>query len=671
MGTSKTLGGERLGAGKKMKVDLHNYGRSTHDLGFIFRSSMSAGTLVPFMCKLGLPGDEWDIELNCDVKTLPTIGPMFGSMKVQLDVFQTPYRLYQALLHNNMLGVGMDMARVKLPLLSLNCKTLDFNSATPVEFQQINQSALLAYLGIRGVGKSNEVCGFVTREFNAIPLLAYWDIYKNYYANKQEEIGAFIHTGTPYSWKWQRIGYVTGGVQMWMEVFGSTSTLDRYINDGSELVIDVDKGSAGDENANNIEIYVSGDISAWQRPEQLGNVTVNTNYINFDRITIKLIGIGNINDNYIDMSDIGNILRFKEPIDIRETPIHIETFELSEIDNLRENILKQNKSVPFIVAADEQQAKPLNYPLTLMSNNQMATQFSQEGLGLKTYQSDIFNNWLNTEWIDGENGINMITAISTTEDYFTLDTLNLSKKVYEMLNRIAVSGGSYNDWLEAVYDQEQYGKAESPVYMGGLSKEIIFQEVVSTAEAGADNPLGTLGGKGKMSGKHKGGKINIKCSEPCVIMGIVSITPRIDYSQGNDFTVHLRTMDDLHKPALDEIGFQDLITEQMAFWDSEQVNGEWVQKSAGKQPAWLNYMTDINKCFGNFADPNKEMYMTLNRRYEYDSNGNIKDLTTYIDPSKYNYMFAQSSLDSQNFWTQIAVDAEVRRKMSAKVMPNL
>ena len=155
-------------------------------------------------------------------------------------------------------------------------------------------------------------------------------------------------------------------------------------------------------------------------------------------------------------------------------------------------------------------------------------------------------------------------------------------------------------------------------------------------------------------------------------MGIVSITPRIDYSQGNDFTVNLKTMDDLHKPALDEIGFQDLITEQMAFWDSDvAANGDVTIKSAGKQPAWINYMTDINRCYGNFADPGKEMYMTLNRRYEYDENGNIKDLTTYIDPSKYNYMFAQSSLDSQNFWTQIAVDAEVRRKMSAKVMPNL
>ena len=47
------------------------------------------------------------------------------------------------------------------------------------------------------------------------------------------------------------------------------------------------------------------------------------------------------------------------------------------------------------------------------------------------------------------------------------------------------------------------------------------------------------------------------------------------------------------------------------------------------------------------------------------------NLTTYIDPSKFNNIFAQTSLDSQNFWAQISVDMTARRKMSAKVMPNL
>ena len=95
-------------------------------------------------------------------------------------------------------------------------------------------------------------------------------------------------------------------------------------------------------------------------------------------------------------------------------------------------------------------------------------------------------------------------------------------------------------------------------------------------------------------------------------------------------------------------------------------------KSAGKQPAWLDYMTDFNKVYGNFADERNQMYMTLTRRYEPDrENKTIKDLTSYIDPTAYNYAFAQTDLTAQNFLVQIGIDITARRKMSAKLMPNL
>ena len=179
--------------------------------------------------------------------------------------------------------------------------------------------------------------------------------------------------------------------------------------------------------------------------------------------------------------------------------------------------------------------------------------------------------------------------------------------------------------------------------------------------------MGTLAGKGVMADKHKGGKLAIKIDEPSYIMGIVSITPRICYSQGNEWDVDLDTMDDFHKPALDGIGFQDLITERMAWWDT--ING--VKKSAGKQTAWLHYQTNFDKAFGDFANPTGSMFMTLNRRYERGGDGHIKDLTSYIDPSKYNYLFGVSSLDSQNFQVQIGVDIFARRVMSASQIPNL
>ena len=80
------------------------------------------------------------------------------------------------------------------------------------------------------------------------------------------------------------------------------------------------------------------------------------------------------------------------------------------------------------------------------------------------------------------------------------------------------------------------------------------------------------------------------------------------------------------------------------------------------------------KAKGNFADEAQQMYMVLNRRYEMElRNGKsrIKDLTTYIDPSKFNNIFADESIDAQNFWMQIGLNIKARRKMSAKLIPNL
>ena len=100
-----------------------------------------------------------------------------------------------------------------------------------------------------------------------------------------------------------------------------------------------------------------------------------------------------------------------------------------------------------------------------------------------------------------------------------------------------------------------------------------------------------------------------------------------------------------------------------------------VKHTAGKTVAWIDYMTNVNRTYGNFAAGMSEAFMVLNRNYEikYDTGTNprIADLTTYIDPVKYNYIFADTSIDAMNFWVQIKFDITSRRLMSAKQIPNL
>ena len=119
MSMDKAIGGERLGSGNKMNVSLHNFERSSHDLSEVFRSSMNVGTLVPFLNKVALPGDTWDINLNTLIRTEPTQAPLFGSFKFQADVFVIPIRLYNAALHMNMLGIGNRMQEAFLPLVGV------------------------------------------------------------------------------------------------------------------------------------------------------------------------------------------------------------------------------------------------------------------------------------------------------------------------------------------------------------------------------------------------------------------------------------------------------------------------------------------------------------------------------------------------------------------------
>ena len=74
--------------------------------------------------------------------------------------------------------------------------------------------------------------------------------------------------------------------------------------------------------------------------------------------------------------------------------------------------------------------------------------------------------------------------------------------------------------------------------------------------------------------------------------------------------------------------------------------------AANKTVAWIDYMTNYNRTFGDFAAGEALDFMVLNRRYEVGSDNTIKDLTTYIDPQKYIEIFADTSIDSQNFWVQ-------------------
>lgn len=660
MAVVRTLGKNTLGDNNKMKVAMRDYDMSTHDISTVFRSSVGVGMLVPFCKILCQKGDIIDLNLINKTLSQPTLGALFGSFKLQHFMFFGGFRLYNSWLHNNRTGIGMKMSDIKLPMMLART----YGTATEAK-TNISASSLYKYLGWSKSKRKGAAANTGVQK-NGVPLLMYLDIFKNFFANTQED----------------KFYMLKGTGEVSLNIKDSYQTL----NDVTYIV--------GKDNTKTIKITNATKLTA--------NITTD-NYQSFwNSLNVKVLNSKGtvittsfsqmtsdatkktITLNNIDANPFATILLVSTTTETKKfLKTELGQYDLKLLDQIRDVILHKKGNEAIILSGTNLEApnggstelKNMFDDLTLAQANKLG------GMLLKTYDSDVFNNWIKTDWIDGAGGITEITSIDITanDGKLTMDALNLQQKVYNMLNRIAVAGGTYRDWLETVYTAGKYlDRPETPIFIGGMTQYIEFDEVISksaTETTYGTQPLGDIAAIGRGGKPINNGHIHYQCEEPGYIMGLIAITPMIDYSQGNDFDLNLQTIDDLHKPALDGIGYQDLIQEQMVGETSTYDGGGQINQlkhlAANKTVAWIDYMTNYNRTYGDFAAGEALDFMVLNRRYEVGSDDTIKDLTTYIDPQKYIEIFADTSIDSQNFWVQTVVQATRRGNYSAKQIPFL
>lgn len=659
MAIVRTLGKNTLGDNNKMKVAMRDYDMSTHDISTIFRSSIGVGMLVPFCKILCQKGDIIDLNLINKTLSQPTLGPLFGSFKLQHFLFFGGFRLYNSWLHNNRTGIGMKMSDIKLPMMLAQT----YGTATEAK-TNISASSLYKYLGWSKSRRTGTAANTGVQK-NGVPLLLYLDIFKNFFANTQEN----------------KFYMLKGAGEAILDIQDTyqNSYNGNYTIGKDQESIDITKSTNIHTDLTNIDyqsFWNSIKITILESDGGLYHKTLGQITSNALTDTITL--------NNISADPYATIFQF---FTTKETAKFIKTelgqYDLKLLDQIRDVILHKKGNETLILSGPSLEANNNgSKELKDMFDNLIASQANKlGGMLLKTYDSDIFNNWVKTDWIDGTGGIAEITSIDITanDGKLTMDALNLQQKVYNMLNRIAVSGGTYRDWLETVYTAGKYlDRPETPVFIGGMTQYIEFDEVISksaTETAYGNQPLGDIAAIGRGGKPLNNGHVHYQCEEPGYIMGLMAITPMIDYSQGNDFDLNLQTIDDLHKPALDGIGYQDLIQEQMVGETSIYTNSGGIKDlrhlSANKTVAWIDYMTNYNRTFGDFAVGEALDFMVLNRRYEVGTNNTIEDLTTYIDPQKYIEIFADTSIDSQNFWVQTVVQATRRGNYSAKQIPFL
>ncbi len=156
--------------------------------------TMMPGPVYPIICREMLPGQTVHTSIMHDIKTYPLQSPLYGSFRFQVAHFFVPTRLYVQAMDQNRQIPDYDPSQVKFPTFQLpdvevSSSNVETGEKYLDEYPNVRKSSLLECLGI-GQGTMDMRDPYMAvnqKRYCAIPVIGYYDIYRNYYANSQED----------------------------------------------------------------------------------------------------------------------------------------------------------------------------------------------------------------------------------------------------------------------------------------------------------------------------------------------------------------------------------------------------------------------------------------------------------------------------------------------------
>lgn len=525
-----------------------------HDRSHYLRTSMAPGLGYPIYCREALPGDQIQLEFKHLMNTQAILNPLYGSYRLQICVFFAGTSLYIPRLWRN----GF-MSSESRGILDVSYPIYNLQATKPIT--RVHESSLPAFLGL-GVGYGRFASGTPTKGgyINLIPYLMYYDIFRHYYANRQEDVFPVMTAS------WNKDNRVRR--------FSLAGLDNLYLN----LPI-----SGGAMNSNG---YISNTpIAQLFTPQQVGSMTVSPSM-----------------------------------------------------------------------------AEPLG------------------GLFQCCYMPDRMNVILSDSFFDK----NVSTVVvSTAGDSFQVDQLVTAKKLWNARNKDVVTNGTFKDWIRVHFGVTPKIMDDMPTFCGAISSDILFEDIRATTSAKIDNADQYLGDKGSSAiGYGDSRRFNIVADRPGYVMAIATLVPRVDYYQFTErYALHGK-LSDSFMPEYNGIGYQDVLigdlnSEFPEGWDataSYAPQTDPFANSVGKQPAWVEYMTAVNKIRGSFCSTERPWVLARDMRVDDSSDPKMSPTDTtvssaYIDPADWNQPFADQSATAQNFYAQFYIRDRVRSTVLKRLRP--
>lgn len=359
--------------------------------------------------------------------------------------------------------------------------------------------------------------------------------------------------------------------------------------------------------------------------------------------------------------------------------------DLTVLDKLFKELRFQDDGFDFSVPTI-----PATYPgmKWFRDNYLYALIGSFSGLIPTTYKPDLFTNLLNRS--SNVKSYVRVTTTGSEANSFTIDTLRFQNKLQRLIDRLDVSGGRFSNWLRAVWGVKTRKDMDIPEMIGVTQKLIDPTELSAKSNSAAvgDQPakyLGDLGGNFNKIDGHRGHSFYANTSGR--VMVIATIVPNVDYCQGMDYEITKVNFADDYTPEFAQLGFQNVPMSRYSALPHFESDGtgdlvasiaDPFTESVGKQVAWLEEMTDVNRNFGEFGWNGLYSYWVLNRNFsrlkDFGSGlGKVFEptITQYINPLDYQYPFIAQSIADPNWFIQCGFKIKSVRPIGKRYMPNL
>lgn len=253
-------------------------------------------------------------------------------------------------------------------------------------------------------------------------------------------------------------------------------------------------------------------------------------------------------------------------------------------------------------------------------------------------------------WNDSEVPDNRLYANLDSANSVTINDLRRAIKLQEYLERDAVGGTRYTEWIRSHFGVvSSDARLQRPEYLGGTKSPVVISEVLQTSES-SESPQGNMAGHGISVGS--GRAFSYYAEEHGYIIGIMSILPKTAYQQG--IPRHFSRWDkfDYFVPEFAHIGEQPILNRELFYHHTDGQNNAVF----GYTPRYSEYKYMDSRVSGLFRTDLNYWHMgrIFSARPNLNSNFITSDPTTRI--------FAVTD-EPQTIYAHVYHDIKATRKM--------